>query len=95
MPINGKSSLVSALKCSNLKHYILLKIIPESSIIANYSQMFNLVVFCLVSLALMGFFQILLLKKLILNPITEISKGAKAFSKKICLIESLATGTMN
>ena len=82
MNLNGESVYVSTLKASYLKHYLLLKIFPESKIDEIYKKQIKIVITIFFVIMFMGLALARLMTKLLILPITDIVNGIKALTDK-------------
>lgn len=82
LKIEGKESLVSVLKASYLKHYLLIKILPLSFIEETYYQRLYLILFFFAAVIIVGVVLARLLSRLFITPINDIMHGIKALAAR-------------
>lgn len=80
--IEGKESLVSVLKASYLKHYLLIKIQPLSMIEEIYNQRLMLIGFFFAVVIIIGMVLARLLSRLFVTPISDIMTGVKELAAR-------------
>lgn len=82
MMIDGRESLVSVLRGSYLKHYLLIKISPLDRLNEAYHKRLNIIVIIFAVLLIMGLALARLLTRLLILPISDIMIGVKALAKR-------------
>lgn len=82
MNLEGRNCLVSVLKASYLKHYLLVKIVPVSKIESIFSKRLKLIGIFLFAIILVGIILSRLLTHLFIQPINEIMTGVKALASR-------------
>jgi serine phosphatase RsbU (regulator of sigma subunit) len=82
MKIDGNECLVSVLRGSYLKHYLLLKITPLSDIEQIFSRRLNIIVIIFAVILIMGLALARLLTRLLILPINDIMLGVKALADR-------------
>jgi sigma-B regulation protein RsbU (phosphoserine phosphatase) len=80
--IEGKESLVSVLKASYLKHYLLIKIQPMSMIDEIYNQRLYQIFIFFAVVIIIGVVLAKLLSRLFVTPISDIMNGVKALAER-------------
>ncbi|PKL49966.1 MAG: hypothetical protein CVV42_04715 [Candidatus Riflebacteria bacterium HGW-Riflebacteria-2] len=82
MKIDGRESLVSVLRGSYLKHYLLIKISPLDKLNELYHKRLNIIVIIFSVLLVMGLALARLLTRLLILPINDIMIGVKALARR-------------
>ena len=82
MTLNGEACCISVLRCSYLKHYLLLKVFKEKDIDNIYKKQVNTIIMLFVIVMVMGLALARLMTKIMVMPITDIINGVKAFAQK-------------
>lgn len=82
MNVDGRDSLVSVLRGSYLKHYLLIKISPLDKLDAAYHRRLNIIVIIFAVILVMGIALARLLTRLLILPISDIMVGVKALARR-------------
>lgn len=82
MKIDGRDSMVSVLRGSYMKHYLLLKITPLADLEDIFKQRLNVVVLIFAVILVMGLALARLLTRLLILPINDIMLGVKALAER-------------
>lgn len=82
LKIDGQDCLVSVVKASYLKHYLLIKILPMAKIEALFYERLNLILIFMLVIVIIGFALTRLLIKLFIVPINDIMVGVKALAAR-------------
>jgi sigma-B regulation protein RsbU (phosphoserine phosphatase) len=82
MKVDGQDCLVSVLKASYLKHYLLVKVLPVQKIEQLFYQRIHLILFFLSVIVLLGIALVKLLNRLFILPINDIMTGVKALAAR-------------
>lgn len=82
MKINNENCYISVLRCSYLRHYLLLKIFKEKEIENIYQKQFNTIIAVFIIILLMGLAFTRLITKNLIVPITNIVNGVNALANK-------------
>ena len=82
MMIDGRESLVSVLRGSYLKHYLLIKVLPIDKLNEIYRKRLNVIVIIFAVILTMGLALARLLTRLLILPISDIMQGVKALAKR-------------
>ncbi|MBU1106650.1 MAG: SpoIIE family protein phosphatase [Candidatus Riflebacteria bacterium] len=82
MMIDGRESLVSVLRGSYLKHYLLIKVSPIDKLNEVYRKRLNIIIIIFAVILTMGLALARLLTRLLILPISDIMQGVKALAKR-------------
>ena len=82
MVIDGRDSMVSVLRGSYLKHYLLIKISPLDHLNDIYRKRLNIIIIIFAVILVMGLALARLLTRLLILPISDIMIGVKALAKR-------------
>jgi sigma-B regulation protein RsbU (phosphoserine phosphatase) len=82
LKVDGQESLVSVLKASYLKHYLLIKVVPLRKIDEIFYERLNLILIFFLALVIIGLALARLLTQLFIIPIDDIMTGVKALAAR-------------
>ncbi len=82
MTVEGRESLVSVLRGSYLKHYLLIKVSPLDKLNEIYHRRLNIIVIIFAVILIMGLALARLLTRLLILPISDIMIGVKALARR-------------
>ncbi|MGM0600188.1 MAG: SpoIIE family protein phosphatase [Candidatus Rifleibacteriota bacterium] len=82
MKVEGRDCLVSVLKASYMKHYVLLKVFPINQINELYNQRLYLILGLFVAVIIIGLALAKMLIKLFIEPMNDIMTGVKSLAAR-------------
>ncbi|GAB4271809.1 MAG: hypothetical protein Kow0029_09780 [Candidatus Rifleibacteriota bacterium] len=82
LKVDGQESLVSVVKASYLKHYLLIKVVPLTHIDDIFYDRLKLIIFFFISIIITGFTLTRLLIRLFIVPINNLMAGIKALAER-------------